>query len=196
MELDDAYWSKLYIDRETAWDAGAITTPIKEYIVELLNKNIAILIPGCGNSYEAAYLLHRGFTNVTVIDISTVLCKQLEVKFASFLSKGLTIICGDFFKHVGEYDLIIEQTFFCALHPTLREKYAETMYRLLMPGGKVVGLLFNRDFDEGPPFGGNKMEYESLFRPKFIIETMNECYNSIIPRKGTELFFRLIKRIQ
>ncbi len=196
MELDEAYWSNLYKEGETAWDAGMITPPIKNYMDQELNKNIAILIPGSGNSHEADYLLHRGFTNITIIDISAVLCKKLEAKFASFLSIGLTIICGDFLEHLGEYDLVIEQTFFCALDPALRQQYAEQMYRLLKPGGKVVGLLFNREFDGGPPFGGSKREYESLFLPGFTIETMNDCYNSIPPRKGTELFFKLVKREQ
>jgi hypothetical protein len=44
--------------------------PIKNYIDTLKDKDIAILIPGCGNTYEAAYLLEQGFTNVTVIDIA------------------------------------------------------------------------------------------------------------------------------
>ncbi len=193
MELDETFWNDLYIQRETGWDAGVITTPIKEYVDQLLHRNIAILIPGCGYGHEAGYLLHRGFTNVTVIDISTELCKTLEKKFEKFLSKGLTIVCGDFFDHKGQYDLVIEQTFFCALDPALRQQYVEQMYRLLKPGGRVVGLLFNREFEGGPPFGGTKQEYESLFLPKFTIEIMNECYNSILPRKGTELFFRLLK---
>jgi hypothetical protein len=42
------------------------------------NKDIAILIPGCGNTYEAAYLLEQGFTNVTVIDIAPTLVKILS----------------------------------------------------------------------------------------------------------------------
>lgn len=196
MELDEAYWSNLYKEGETAWDAGVITPPIKKYMDQELNKNIAILIPGGGNSHEADYLLHRGFTNITVIDISAVLCKKLETKFARFLSHGLTIVCGNFFNHVGEYDLVIEQTFFCALDPALRQQYAEQVYRLLKPGGRVAGLLFNREFEGGPPFGGSKNEYELLFKPTFIIETMNECYNSIPPRKGTELFFKLVKGVQ
>jgi hypothetical protein len=48
-----------------------VSPPIKAYIDTLKNKDIAILIPGCGNTYEAAYLLlEQGFTNVTVIDIA------------------------------------------------------------------------------------------------------------------------------
>ena len=194
--LDAKYWDERYDQHNDPWDLGKISTPLKEYIDQLTDKNIAILIPGCGNAYEAAYLLEKEFTNITLIDISALLVKAIEEKLYVYNGKQLHIICGDFFEHLGEYELIIEQTFFCALDPALREKYAATMYRLLKPGGKLVGLLFNREFKDGPPFGGNKMEYELLFRPKFTIEIMHDCYNSIAPRKGTELFFKVVKKIQ
>ena len=53
MELDDAYWSGRYNNHTSTWDIGTITTPLKEYIDQLNDKTIAILIPGCGSSYEA-----------------------------------------------------------------------------------------------------------------------------------------------
>jgi len=193
MELDNNYWSNRYSSHTAAWDMGQISTPLKAYFDQLTNKDIAILIPGCGNAYEAGYLLQKGFTNITLLDISTFLCEQLEEKLAPYLSTGLKIICGDFFHHQGQYDLIAEQTFFCALTPSLRKAYVEKTHELLTPGGKLVGLLFNRQFDGGPPFGGSEPEYRELFRQKFMVEMMAECYNSIAPRKGTELFIKLVK---
>ena len=192
MELDDNYWSGRYINHTDAWDIGSVSTPLKEYFDQLTDKNISILIPGCGNSYEAEYLLQNGFTNVTLIDISSVLCKSLEEKFSNH-TLHLNVICGDFFAHTGKYDLIVEQTFFCALDPSLRKKYAEKMYELLKPSGKLIGVLFNREFEGGPPFGGNENEYRELFSSEFIIEKIEPCYNSIGPRKGTELFIKLKK---
>jgi SAM-dependent methyltransferase len=193
MQLDERYWSNRYSNNTAAWDVGDITTPIKEYVDQLVDKDIAILIPGCGNSYEAAYLLQQGFTNITLIDISTVLCKSLEQKFAPFIGKALTVICADFFEHALVYDLVIEQTFFSALPPACRIKYAEAMQLILKPGGKLVGLLFNREFEGGPPFGGTESEYRQLFEGKFSSITMSACYNSIAARKDAELFIKLIK---
>ena len=66
-KLNTNYWSKRYQNNETAWDIGAPSTPLKEYIDQLENKNIKILIPGCGNAYEAQYLFENGFKNVFVI---------------------------------------------------------------------------------------------------------------------------------
>ena len=193
MPLDDNYWSNRYTNQTTGWDIGAITAPIKNYIDQLTDKEISILIPGCGNSYEAAYLLKNGFSNITLIDISTILCEKLSTQFAKYLDSGLQIICGDFFEHGALYDLIIEQTFFCALYPSCRNLYAVKMQQLLKPAGKLVGVLFNKHFEGGPPFGGSESEYRALFQPYFTIEIMEECYNSIPPRKATELFIRLVK---
>lgn len=193
MKLDNEYWSNRYSNNTASWDTRQITQPLKEYFDQLADKEISILVPGCGNSYEAEYLLQKGFTNITLIDISSLLCRQLEQKLAAYLSAGLKIICGDFFDHPGQYDLIIEQTFFCALDPSLRKAYVDKMQELLKPGGKLIGLLFNRQFDGGPPFGGNIEAYRQLFQQQFSIAIMEDCYNSIGPRKGTELFIKLVK---
>ncbi len=193
MELDENYWSNRYQNNTTGWDIGSISQPLKEYVDQLEDKNISILIPGCGNSYEAEYLLQNGFTNIILIDISALLCKQLEIKLAAYLHNRLEIICQDFFDHKGQYDLILEQTFFCALDPLLRKKYAAKMHELLKPGGKLVGVLFNKNFEGGPPFAGNENEYRQLFQQQFSIVKMEPCYNSVAPRSGSELFINFIK---
>lgn len=193
INLDSAYWNNRFELNNTPWDIGYVSTPIKEYADQLTDKNISILIPGCGNSYEAEYLLQNGFTNITLVDISPTLTKKLEVKFNTHLKKQLTIITGDFFNLNGQFDLIIEQTFFCALNPEIRQDYVNKMYELLKPEGKLAGVMFNKNFEGGPPFGGTKEEYEKLFGEKFMIKTLEPCYNSIEPRKGAELFILVRK---
>lgn len=170
--LDQDYWDKQYISNATGWDLGNVSPPIKEYIDTLKDKNISILIPGCGNSHEAEYLLSQGFTNVTLIDIAPTLVENLQKKFKNF--PNIKIVLGDFFAHQGKYDLVIEQTFFCALPPTMRQKYVVEMHKILREKGLLVGLLFNKTFESGPPFGGSQAEYEQLFKDYFdfkILET-------------------------
>ena len=161
--------------------------------MKLALKNLKILIPGGGNSYEAEYLFNKGFTNVFVIDISSIPLDNFSKRVPSFPKENLLHL--DFFKFEETYDLILEQTFFCAQDPSLREKYISKMNDLLKSNGKLVGVLFNIPLnDDKPPFGGNEKEYRSLFEAKFIIDTMEPAYNSIPQRTGNELFINLIKK--
>ena len=193
MNYYEAFWNHKYLSGQTGWDIGQVSTPIKEYIDQLSDKNLKILIPGGGNSYEAEYLFENGFNNVFVVDISSIPLKNLAERIPSFPKENL--LHADFFELEDTFDLILEQTFFCALDPSLREAYTDKMHQLLKPDGKLVGLLFNIPLnDDKPPFGGNKDEYEKLFSEKFKIEKMETAYNSIPPRARNELFFKLRKK--
>lgn len=187
-KIDKSYWENKYKSKTTGWDIGEISTPLKTYIDQLENKQISILIPGAGNAYEAEYLWANGFTNVTIIDLTGHPLINFKQRVPDFPEEQLK--CIDFFNFNGSFDLILEQTFFCALHPKLRKQYVSKMYELLSPKGKLAGLLFNFPLTkEGPPFGGSESEYLSLFSPNFKIKALNKSYNSIKPRENRELFF-------
>ena len=184
--LDKNYWDERYRTGQTGWDIGYVSPALKAYFDTLNDPHQRILIPGGGNSYEAGYLLEQGFKDVTVVDISEVVCEQLIEKHAA---KGLKVVCGDFFEHQQQYDLIVEQTFFCALHPSLRKRYVEKMGEILLTNGQLMGLLFNRRFDGGPPFGGSVEEYQKLFQNVGFQVAFDLQPQSILPRQGSELFF-------
>ncbi|MFV8322837.1 methyltransferase domain-containing protein [Flavobacterium sp. LB3P21] len=189
--LDASYWESQYEAKTTGWDLGKVSPPIQIYVDTVADKNCSILIPGCGNSYEAEYLVKQGYTNITVVDIAPTPVAVLKEKFKN--NPNIQIILGDFFEHRGKYDLIIEQTFFCALPPFMRQKYMWKMHQLLADDAILAGLLFNRTFESGPPFGGSKEEYEMLFKDAFDFLKMDVSKNSIAPRANSELFIELKK---
>jgi thiopurine S-methyltransferase len=195
-ENAEHYWTERYIEQQTGWDVGHPTTPLKTYIDQLENKALKILIPGAGNAYEAEYLFKNGFKNVHVLDISKKPLEHFKKRVPDFPLSQL--IHADFFKHQEFYDLILEQTFFCAFPPSKenREQYASKMNQLLNKHGKLAGLWFNFPLSEdieNPPFGGSKEEYLNYFQPYFKIKSFKSCYNSIEPRKGRELFGIFLK---
>ena len=53
MVLDRAYWNNRYKEKRTGWDIGYASTPLVKYFKRLTDKVTRILIPGCGNAYEA-----------------------------------------------------------------------------------------------------------------------------------------------
>ncbi|MDO9037204.1 MAG: SAM-dependent methyltransferase [Lutibacter sp.] len=191
--FDKTYWENKYLENATGWDIGYASAPLTDYFNQLRYKKLKILIPGGGNCYEAEYLFEQGFENIFVIDIAEQPLKNLKARFPDFPDNHL--IHDDFFNHKGEYDLIVEQTFFCALDPAMRQKYADKMAGLLTENGKLAGLLFDFELTEdGPPFGGSMAEYLPLFSQKFTIKKLERCYNSIKPRNGRELFFIFEKK--
>ena len=189
---DSTYWENRWKKDETGWDIGYPSPAITEYLEKITDKNLAILIPGCGNAYEAEYLFRNGFTNVTLIDIAPSVVKMLKNKFS--YDPQIEVKNENFFDHEGRYDLILEQTFFCAISPDLRSDFVKKASELLKPNGKIVGLLFNREFQQSPPYGGSSAEYKFLFEPYFELKKMENCYNSIPERQGAELFIHFIKK--
>lgn len=191
--MNQDFWDQRYREHDTGWDVGEISTPLKHYIDQLEDKSLKILIPGAGNGHEAEYLFKNGFTSVYIVDISPLAVANFKKRVPQFPSDR--VICNNFFEFDGQFDTILEQTFFCALDPRYRTAYVEKIAQLLQPNGKLVGLLFDEIREDGPPFGGTVQEYISLFSTAFTIKLMEPCYNSIDKRAGREVFINLeVKR--
>jgi len=186
--IEQEYWNQRYETSKTGWNIGYVSTPIKEYVDTIEDKFIKILIPGAGNAYEAEYLFNLGFKNVFVLDIAPIPLQNLKNRVPSFPKEQL--IHENFFDHQGQYDLIIEQTFFCSFLPTKdnRTAYAQKMYELLKREGQLVGLWFNLPTRDKRPFGGTKEEYLSYFTPKLRVKTFEICSSSVAPRMGNEFW--------
>ena len=193
MSTKKDFWDTQYKEGNTGWDIGRVSTPLKEYFDQLKNKSVSILIPGAGNGYEAEYLNKLGFTDVTVVDISPTVINRFKKRVKNFPENK--IINTDLFELKGQFDLIIEQTFFCAIVPSLRSEYAEKVASLLKPTGKLVGVMFDAPLNtDHPPYGGDCEEYKEYFMPFFDIEIMDSSYNSIESRIGKEVFVKMVKK--
>lgn len=194
MELNSDFWNDRWLENDTQWDLGYPSPAIVDFVNGITDKNIRILIPGCGNAYEAEYLHANGFTNVFVVDYATEALRRFSERVPAFPKNHL--LTSDFFElNAGTFDLVIEQTFFCAIDPSLRVNYRNKMHELLNTNGMLCGLLFTQTPNNGgPPFPGTKDEYEKLFGERFIIRRMEPCKNSIKPREGRELWIELVKK--
>lgn len=123
--FDAAYWRGRYAAGRDGWDARAATPPLRAYFDQLdVARQPRILIPGAGRAYEAEYLHQVGFRQVFVADLAPEALQALAARVPAFPAEHLLL--ADFFAlpHAAPYDLIVEQTFFCALSPALRPAYA------------------------------------------------------------------------
>ncbi len=193
MILDDAYWQARWEAENTPWDIGHASPAIVDFVKANIAKDAKILIPGCGNAYEAEALLNLGYENVHIIDLSKTALALFIDRVPHFPMAH--IHCGDFFEMKDSFDVIIEQTFFCALEPTLRNAYAQKVYELLKSEGILTGLLFNIPLNaDKPPFGGDIEAYKLIFDTLFTLVEIETCATSIKPRLGNELYIHFQKK--
>lgn len=189
------FWQQHYEQNSIKWDMGEISPPLKAYIDQLPEsaKKQNILVAGAGNAYEVGYLHEQGFTNVILVDFASAPIEAFAKRYPDFPTAHL--ICTDFFDLSSkdyQFDWMLEQTFFCAIDPSRRDDYVKKMAELLKPNGRLVGLLFDKDFgNDHPPFGGSAEEYRQRFTPYFDIDIMEPCDNSHSARQGSELFINL-----
>jgi SAM-dependent methyltransferase len=190
MNLGKDFWNDKYLKNNIGWDLENVSPPIAAYFDQVENKELKILIPGAGNSHEAEHLFNHGFKNITVIDLSPTAIQNFKIRVPEFPKENTLV--GDFFHLGGYFDIILEQTFFCALNKSLRPQYAEKTTQLLSPKGKLLGLMFNAPLNQDhPPFGGDIQEYQSLFSPYYNIVSMEPCYNSHPSRDGKEIWVKM-----
>ncbi len=190
-KLNADYWNQRYETEQTGWDIGYSNPALIEFVLSGVSKDAKILIPGLGNGYEMEDLWKKGYKQVYGMDLSNLAKGNFLNRVEDFPEDHYLV--GDFFKLDQQFDLILEQTFFCALDPKLRPEYVKKMSEVLKPGGILAGVMFNFEKFDGPPFGGSEAEYRRLFEGKFDIAKLEDCRNSIGPRQGSEYFIKFIK---
>lgn len=192
-KLDQTYWNERYLASDHPWDIGYPAPALREYLKQKIPISAKILIPGAGHAHEAQWAFEHGYTNVYVCDFAQQALDNFSKRVPDFPKAQL--LHKNFFELDGYFDLILEQTFFCALDPDLRVEYVHKTHELLKANGRLAGLLFNHIFPkDGPPYGGLVSQYIPLFSSNFQFIQMKPAKNSIAPRLGNEVFFELQRK--
>lgn len=190
-DLNADYWERRYREGQTGWDLGGPNVELVSVLTTYLDSKSRILIPGAGRGHEAEALWRLGYCDVFVCDWAPEAFGHL--KKSPYLPDADRLIVANFFDLRSTYDAILEQTFFCAIDPAQRDRYVQQAAALLRPGGRWIGVLFDRSFEGGPPFGGTEREYRRLFSSVFDIELLGRFDGSIRPRRGRELLGLMTK---
>jgi len=120
-----------------------------------------VLIPGCGRGYDVVSFVKYGASDVTGLEIAPTAVASatvlLDTELKGDLRKRARVVPGDFFSPSGDtkYDIGYDYTFFCAIHPSMREGWAQSWSKHLKSGGTLVTSIFP-DFEDrsitGPPW--------------------------------------------
>ncbi len=181
-------WQGHYESNDLGWDLGQVAPPFVKLWQEEKLPVGKVLVPGCGRGHEVVFLAENGF-EVTAIDFSEGAVTYLENALNKRNLKG-RVLHQDFFSlddsHDGVYDLVLEQTFFCAISPWQRMDYVLNVARILRPGGMLVGLFYHTDKEGGPPYNTTREDIETNFSKNFEIQELDKTSLSAEQRKDKE----------
>ncbi len=185
-------WDAIYARGEDRWDIGGPSPPL---VAVLGRGEVAppgrALVPGCGHGHDARLLAARGFEAVGV-DFAPRAVREARRGAAAAAVRGVRFERLDLFRLPASYesafDLVFEQTCFCAVHPGRRDAYARAVHRALRPGGLLLGLFYCIPPGEGPPFGTTPAEVRHRFVGSglFSLEKARVPAESVPPRQGME----------
>ena len=191
------FWEDIYKRDDIGWDLNG-PTPTFEKIAHKFKAG-KIIILGCGRGYDAITFAKFGF-EVTAVDFAPSAVRYLK-SLCNKRNVKVNIIQNDIFllgKSLNNYfDYVIEQTCYCAIDPKRREEYERLIYRILKPGGHLIGLWYpiDKHFKSGgPPWGVSISNLKDIFKKRWKITEESFSELSVKKRKTREKLIIFEKR--
>lgn len=192
---DAAYWQAVYEEGSPGWDKNAPAPPLVRVLREKgFAPGTQVLVPGCGWGHEALFLAQDGLA-VTAVDFAPAAIAGLKARAGALpiraLERDLFSLAAD---HAGVFDLVVEHTCFCAIPVERRGEYALVMAQVLREGGRLIGLFYEADREEGPPFTTTREDIHCHFSPHFEVLHLSRPEDSFEGRQGKEWLAEMRRR--
>lgn len=182
-------WEEKYQSKVDPWDLGCPTPPF----ISLLTSAEApqagkLAVLGCGKGHDALLFAESGFEVVgfdfapSAIAEAIATAKARSIS-AQFLQRDIFTLDQEF---VSSFDYVLEHTCFCAIDPSWRSQYVETVKSILRPKGKLIALFYTHKRPDGPPFGVKPQEVLDYFAADFETILFQQAQDSIARRQGDE----------
>jgi len=184
------FWLERWQRNEIGFHQTEINAHLQQFWGEMgLAPSAKVLVPLCGKSADMLWLRARGHP-VLGVEISSLAVEaffeenELNPKreegemFTSFSCDGMELLCGDFFnleaQRLSDIQGVYDRASLIALPPSMREKYAETMKRILPESARA--LLVTMDYPQhemdGPPFSVAEHEVRALYEDRFDVSVL------------------------
>lgn len=192
---DAAYWQAIYEEGDIGWDKGLPAPPFVRVLNERpFPEGSRVLVPGCGLGHEVLFLAGLGY-QVTAVDFAESAVFGLKSRIGEL---PVTVLQRDIFSlredHAGAFDVVLEHTCFCAIPLEMRRRYADVMHGVLADAGRLVGLFYETDAEDGPPFKTTQEDIDQYFSPHFEIVSLEQPSDSFEGRLGKEWLVEMRKR--
>jgi 8-oxo-dGTP pyrophosphatase MutT (NUDIX family) len=207
------YWQKRFGDGEHPWELGEPSPTL----LDLAHRHLPppdratekpayrVLVPGCGRGDDALALARMGH-EVTALDWSQRAIQQLHER-AEVEGLAIETLVGSAFElpehWQGRFDAWVEHTFFCAIDPSERDRYARAAGFALRPGGVFLGAVFLGDEPEtesgfasaGPPFLTPREDFEHGFAGAGFVAMELEPSEHAPPKRRAVEFGAVLRRL-
>jgi len=185
------FWNDIYLKEENpGWNLGAPSPAILDMTPRLKLPKSRILVLGSGEGHDAAFFAQEGGHLVTAVDFSPEAIQRSKSLYGHL--DNLSFIQQDVFNLPPSmdhsFDVVVEHTCYCAIHPEKRSLLASVWSRMLAPRGFLMGVFFTMDKRTGPPFGSTEWEIRERLRKKFRFLYWNRWGKSIESRQNLETF--------
>ena len=150
MENSKEHWDKVYAEKpciEVSWYEPMPETSLNFITESGLEKDAAIIDIGAGDCILAEFLLARGYTNLTVLDISEKAVARAKERLGERAEEIEWIIAdASKFTHEKQYDLWHDRATFHFLTTGEQvENHLSNLKQAVKPGGFVVLGAFSEN---------------------------------------------------
>jgi len=173
------FWQGRYETENTPWDLGGPSP----HFVALLNQKPDFLKPGkmavfgSGRGHDAA-LFAQNSLDVTGFDYAPGAVEEARKLYGSLAIRFEQADLFDMSKAdspwAGQFDFLLEHTCFCAILPQDRAAYAQSARNILKPGGYLIGVFWEHQDEDGPPFSTTEADIRQIFGADFELCSISE----------------------
>ncbi len=190
--MQPEFWHKKWASNQIGFHLPQVNPHLQRFWPQLgLEESARVLVPLCGKSLDLLWLAHCGH-EVLGIELSEKAVEDFfsehqldpavseQGPFSVYRAGSIELWCGDFFAltpgDVADCSALYDRAALIALPPSMRERYATHLKRILPKGS--LGLLITLDYDQaemsGPPFAVLDDEVQRLFGTSWGLKVLED----------------------
>lgn len=198
-----AFWDAAYDEKRDGWELGGPSPVLARALSNLHPTGRPRgVVPGCGRGHEVIALAEAGVEAVGLDFAAQAVAGAralIQTREATGTLKApASVVELDLFAALdaglGQFDLAVEHTCFCAIDPARRDEYVAVLAGLVRPGGLLLGVFYAHDRPGGPPFTTTEAEVRARLEAAFDVVGVSVPGDSIERRRGHELFIEAVRR--
>lgn len=188
--MKQEFWLERWQQDQIGFHQDEVNVHLQQFWGRIgLTPEAKVFVPLCGKSRDMLWLRGQGHP-VLGIELSPIAveaffeenrlqpAQRKTGSFTSYTSDGVELLCGDLFdlepEALQDVRGVYDRASLVALPPSMRERYAKMMKRLLPPSAQV--LLVTMDYPQqemdGPPFSVSEDEVRGLYGDRFAVSVL------------------------